>query len=122
MPDKEHAAEPVVDGKGRTQGGFSEVAQLLNELFPKRRRPISRQLVHKWWLYREDNQFPDAIDAVGTSHGGRGCSKFSYAEVIRWYERHRRYRDERRYTRDNTAAASATQPSRTGTEQDILAA
>lgn len=122
MADKEHAAEPVVDDKGRTQGGFSEVAQLLNELFPKRRRPISRQLVHKWWLYRHDNQFPGAIDTVGTSHDGRGCSKFSYTEVVHWYELHRRYRDERRYTHDSTTTVPATQLSRAGAGENTIAA
>lgn len=106
MTDTEHPADPVVDSKGRTQGGFTEVAQLLNELFPKRRRPISRQLVHKWWVYRYDNQFPEAIDAVGTSRGGRGCSKFSYTAVVSWYEVHRRCRDERRYTSSSTTVAA----------------
>lgn len=121
MSDKERPADSVVDGKGRTRGGFSEVAHLLNERFPRRRRPISRQLVHKWWLFRHDNRFPEAADTEGTSRGGRGSAKFHYAAVVEWYELHRQPRDERRYTTQGAPPAT-TRSATTESDRGMRAA
>lgn len=123
MVENHRPAEPVVDDKGKTYGGFAEVAQLLNKLFPKRERPISRQLVYKWWEYRVENQFPEATGVAGTSNGGRGCSKFSYAEVVAWYIDKRQYRDELRYIRSGASIIFPT-PGHSATDsgEDSLAA
>jgi hypothetical protein len=86
---KQHPTEPVVDDNGESQGGFAWIAGQLNALHPNRPRPISRQLVHKWWVHRAYNRFPEAIGKVGS---GKGRPIFSRGAVIKWYDR---YRDTR---------------------------
>lgn len=85
--DKEGPAEPVVGDKGTTRGGFAEVAKHLNREYPVRQRPISRQLVHKWWLYRHSNGFPEAIATSGSS-GGTGRPVFDVTAIIKWYAKY----------------------------------
>jgi len=106
---------PVVDDKESTHGGFSDIARVLNELFPNRRRPISRQLVHKWYMYREDNKFPEAASTTGSTNGGKGHPEFNYTVVVGWYERERLHRDERRYIRSRTAMAAVALPTQRAT-------
>jgi hypothetical protein len=91
MGDKECPAEPVVGDQDR-QGGFAKTAEHLNELFPNRRRPISRQLVHKWWLYRHLNGFPASKDTSGTVNGGKGRPIFDFDAVDTWYRQSISYR------------------------------
>lgn len=93
MDDKERPAEPDAgDNGGAQRGGFAKVAKHLNELHPERRRPISRQLVHKWWLSRRSNRFPEAVETTGSSNGGRGNHIFDFAAVAVWYAEYRRTR------------------------------
>lgn len=108
MSDKEHPAEPATGGDGTARGGFAKAAEHLNRLYPTRPRPISRQLVHKWWLYRHFNGFPEAVDATArTANGGKGRPVFDMASVTSWYVSYLRHR----------GAASSTQMQRiTGTE------
>jgi hypothetical protein len=89
MIDKECPAEPVVGDDGSARGGFAKAAEILNGLFPNRPRPISRQLVHKWWLYRHFNGFPAAIDISGS---GKGRPVFDLDAVAAWYVSYRRHR------------------------------
>lgn len=89
MFGKQHPAEPVVDDNGESQGGFAWIAGQLNDLYPNRPRPISRQLVHKWWVHREWNRFPEAVGMVGS---GRGRPVFSRRAVIKWYVHYRHTR------------------------------
>lgn len=86
-----HPAEPVVDGNGKTEGGFAELARQLNLRHPGRRRPISRQLVHKWWMFRHYNRFPEAIDSRGNTSGGKGRPVFDIDSVVTWYADYRKY-------------------------------
>lgn len=89
MSDKECPAEPVVGDEGTAQGGFARAAEHLNALYPVRRRPISRQLVHKWWLHRYFNGFPEAVALSGT---GKGRSVFDLKAIAEWYASYRRHR------------------------------
>lgn len=89
MVDKECPAEPVVGDKGKDRGGFAKAAEHLNDLFPVRRRPISRQLVHKWWLFRHSNGFPEAIEKTdGNGNGGKGRPVFDLDAITDWYVRY----------------------------------
>lgn len=121
MNDKECPAEPVVDDDGTGgRGGFTKVAERLNTLHPTRTRPISRQLVHKWWMYRHFNAFPDAVMSAGTANGGKGRPLFDIPAVEAWYASYRQHRLEctastRKRTQHVTAAESST-------EDDTLAA
>lgn len=92
MTDKECPTEPGAGDDGTARGGFAKVAEHLNELYPNRQRPISRQLVHKWWLYRHFNAFPAAVESKGTTRGGEGRPVFDKAEVARWYASYSRHR------------------------------
>ena len=86
MIDKERPAEPVVDDTDTPRtGGFAKVAEQLNKDYPVRRRPISRQLVHKWWICRHSNGFPEATAVRGSASGGRGRPVFDLDEVDAWY-------------------------------------
>lgn len=94
MSDKERPAEPGAgdDGTAR-RGGFAKAAERLNELYPVRRRPISRQLVHKWWLFRHSNGFPESVESTGSGNGGKGRPVFDLTAVETWYAK---YQDTRR--------------------------
>lgn len=93
MNDKECPAEPVVDDDGTpAQGGFQKVADHLNALYPTRTRPISRQLVHKWWMFRHFNAFPEARDSNGTANGGKGRPLFDIAAVEAWHASYLQHR------------------------------
>lgn len=106
----QHPTEPVVDDNGKSQGGFAWIAGQLNKDYPHRQRPISRQLVHKWWTRRSWNKFPEAIGTVGS---GKGHPVFSRNAVMEWYKR---YRDTR-----GAPEEEETTPRDTG-ESDALAA
>lgn len=86
--------EPTTDDKEKTQGGFAWVAEELNKKFPPapHQRPISRQLVHKWWTKRHDNGFPEAITIKGSTNGGRGHHVFRAKDVTAWYVLYRKTR------------------------------
>lgn len=94
MTDRQRPAEPAVDDKGRSQGGFAEIARQLNLRFPpaSRQRLISRQLVHKWWTKRHDNGFPEAVAVKGSTNGGRGHHVFHVQDVTDWYVIYRKTR------------------------------
>jgi hypothetical protein len=84
--DKECSAElGAGDHKTPRLGGFAKAAERLNREYPGRVRPISRQLVHKWWLFRHSNRFPEAVNATGT---GTGRPEFDLDEVETWYVRY----------------------------------
>lgn len=80
MTDTHRPAEPVEEGK-KKHVGFAAVAQRLNELYPDRKRPISRQLVYKWYTHRGYNRFPGPIGPAG----GNGRPEFDLAAVEKWY-------------------------------------
>lgn len=40
-------------------GGFADIARRLNALHPERNKPISRQLVERWYKCRKTNNFPE---------------------------------------------------------------
>lgn len=84
-----HPAEPVEDGS--TYGGFAEIARRLNALHPERPRPISRQLVHRWFECQGYNHFP-APQVVKTN--GKQKSAFDLDAVERWYVGRERERVE----------------------------
>lgn len=109
MNDKERPAEPVVGDEGTLQGGFAETARHLNLEFPSRRRPISRQLVYKWWTNRHMNRFPEAISTSGT---GRGRSLFDINAVIGWYTEYSKYRSSAFRAPATCAPAPSVEPTR----------
>ena len=117
--DKELPAEPVVGDEGTDQGGFAEVARHLNREYPERRRPISRQLVHKWWIYRKSNRFPEAIGSKGRGNGGQGRPYFDLNAVAEWYER---YTDTRQRSVSATPAQAQHTSRRTTGNGGSLAA
>ena len=86
----ENPAEPVVEDDG-SYGGFSAIARLLSEQQPGRERPYSRQLVHKWYINREWNNFPESRQV--RSKTGKVKTMFVLADVDSW---HRTYRATRR--------------------------
>lgn len=83
----EHPAEPVENGS--TYGGFAEIARRLNALHPERPKPISRQLVHRWFQCRESNGFP-ATKLVQVD--GKWGSLFNLQAVEDWHSRRERGR------------------------------
>lgn len=85
MNEEQRPAEPAGDDKEDSCAGFAGLARFLNEEFPERRRPISRQLVHKWFLYRHHNGFPGPVSMAG----GGGRPEFSKQDVHKWYIRFR---------------------------------
>lgn len=82
MNDTHRPTEPV--GEAKEPQGFAGIARHLNELHPDRRRPISRQLVYKWYICRRTNRFPEP---VATSGGGSGHSVWDLETVATWYEK-----------------------------------
>lgn len=94
MTDRQRPAEPATDDKGRSEGGFAWIAEELNKRFPPtpHQRPISRQLVHKWWIKRHDNGFPEAVATKGSTNGGRGHHVFDLRNAIDWYVMYRKTR------------------------------
>lgn len=86
-----HPAEPVVEDGSSTHGGFAEIARRLNALHPERSRPISRQLVHRWFECQGYNLFP-APQPVEIN--GKPRSLFDLASVERWYVKRERERVE----------------------------
>ena len=82
----DHLAEPAE--KGKTHGGYADIARRLNALHPERPRPISRQLVERWYQCRGSNQFPErhSVEVAG----GRALVLFDLQAVERWYVRERR--------------------------------
>lgn len=104
MIDKEGAAEPDAGTDGKDKGGFAKVAERLNTLYPKRQRPISRQLVHKWHFNRHFNSFPESVGTTGT---GEGRPVFDLKEVEDWYARYidTRKPSGQRPRRQNTTTA-----------------
>lgn len=119
MNDKECPAEPVVgdNGTGARRGGFAKIAERLNELHPSRQRPVSRQLVHKWWMYRHFNAFPAAIDSTGSpgTSGGKGRPIFDIAAVEAWHAHYIQ-------TRHRPTQAQHTAPAQASEDGDSLAA
>jgi hypothetical protein len=84
MNEDHGPAEPAGDDKEEQQPrGFAGLARWLNNEYPNRKRPISRQLVHKWFLYRHHNGFPAPVSPPGG--GGSGRPTFDVEEVDRWY-------------------------------------
>jgi hypothetical protein len=77
----ERPAEPV--DTGNTYGGFAEIARRLNALHPERAKPISRQLVAKWYACRETNGFPERMPMDEVD--GRVRVLFDLVAVERWH-------------------------------------
>lgn len=75
-----HPAEPVEDDS--THGGFAEIARRLNAFHPERSRPISRQLVHRWFECKGSNRFPEP---QLVEINGKPRSAYDLDEVQRWY-------------------------------------
>ncbi len=76
----EHPAEPV--DVGSTYGGFAAIAQRLNELYPERHKPFSRQLAAKWFRCRGTNGFPDRVHV---EINGKKKELFYLPDVERWH-------------------------------------
>lgn len=85
MNDTHRPAEPAGDDKEGSKG-FAGVARRLNDLYPRRRRPISRQLVYKWFQNRHYNRFPEPVSTAGT---GTGRPVFDLQAVEKWYASYR---------------------------------
>lgn len=83
-------AEPVVVDDDGSFGGFTDIARRLNARHPESIRPISRQLVHRWSINRDYNDFPELVH-VRTSNG-KIKQWFVLADVEEWYETYRRHR------------------------------
>lgn len=83
-------AEPVVVDDDGSFGGFTEIAKRLNAGHPESIRPVSRQLVHRWSMNRDYNDFPELVN-VRTSNG-KIKQWFVLADVEEWYETYRRHR------------------------------
>jgi hypothetical protein len=90
-------AEPVVVDDGISYGGFTEIARRLSARHPERTRPISRQLVHRWYSTREYNDFPDTVDVRVRS--GKIKAWFIIDEACEWYDGYRKYHQYPRYER-----------------------
>lgn len=84
-------AEPVVDDG--SYGGFTAIARELSNMHPERTRPFSRQLVHRWYLNREYNDFPEAQPVLAKS--GKIKLWFRLDAVYEWHQSYRRYRHPR---------------------------
>lgn len=117
MVDKERPTDPGAGDEGSARGGFAKVAEHLNARHPTRVRPISRQLVHKWWRNRHWNRFPEAIEAAGSGNGGRGRPVFDLNATVNWYADYLRTRGGAPVE----APAQQATPRETG-EGDTLAA
>jgi hypothetical protein len=84
----EHPAAPAE--LGNTYGGFADIARRLSALHPERERPISRQLVQRWYVCRGKNGFPDReLIEVGD---GKVKHLFNLAAVERWHSNDHRPR------------------------------
>lgn len=99
MNDDHRPTEPV--GKDKKPEGFAGIARHLNDIHPNRRRPISRQLVHKWYINRHYNRFPEPVDSSGS---GTGRSLFDPKAVEEWYASHARHHGDS-VPQQQTAAA-----------------
>lgn len=114
MNDDHRPTEPAGENTDSSERkGFAGIARLLNELHPDRRRPISRQLVHKWYLHRSYNRFPEPAAMAG---GGTGRPVFDITEVENWYISYRRYHGET--LPERTAAPISTTDSRSMTARE----
>lgn len=104
-------AEPVVGDEGSAgQGGFQKIADHLNMLYPTRPRPISRQLVHKWWMHRHFNAFPEAVNPPGSANGGKGRPLFDITAVETWHAHYiRTRRTQKPLTAQRAQRAAATE-------------
>jgi hypothetical protein len=91
MDEAHGPAEPVEEDSGKRTGGFAAVAERLNKIHRDRRRPISRQLVYKWYIHRSYNRFPEPTAVTGS---GAGRPVFDLATVEDWYVSYRGYRGE----------------------------
>lgn len=79
-----HPAAPAESES--TYGGFAEIARRLNALHPQRPVPFSRQLVARWYTFRETNEFPDPVSRE--MRGSRSFPLFDLPSVERWHRRH----------------------------------
>lgn len=105
MNEEQRPAEPAEDDKEDTCAGFAGLARYLNDEYPGRKRPISRQLVHKWYLYRHHNGFPGPISKSG--NGGRPV--FDKEDVDKWYVGFRRSHGDPQIKQRTTTPASGSQ-------------
>lgn len=87
----EHPAEPAEKGI-TTYGGFAEIARRLNALHPEREKPISRQLVQRWYLCRGSNGMPDR---KSVEVEGKEKVLFNIYDVERWHTRRELLRREK---------------------------
>jgi hypothetical protein len=77
-----HPAAPAEEES--TYGGFAEIARQINARHPERGRPISRQLVERWYKCRGANEFPERRNV---EVGGKTKPLFNLDEVMRWHAR-----------------------------------
>lgn len=76
-------AEPVVSGSS-THGGFADIARRLNALHPEREKPISRQLVERWYKCRDTNRMPERCPV---QVDGKEKVLFNLQAVEQWHTR-----------------------------------
>lgn len=89
----ESPAEPVVDDDG-SYGGYADIARVLSAQQPDRERPFSRQLVHRWYLRRGYNGFPESQQV--RTKTGKVRTMFSMEAVEAWHRSYRAHHRERR--------------------------
>lgn len=81
----EHPAAPAETGS--PHGGFAEIARQINARHPERGKPISRQLVERWYKCRggeRGNGFPERQNV---EVDGKFKPLFDIEEVLRWHSR-----------------------------------
>lgn len=73
-------SESRVDEQLPEFGGYTEVARVLTARGP---RAVTRQGVRAWWMKREANGFPEAVQ-----YTREGWKLFRIAEIMAWYEQY----------------------------------
>ena len=89
----DHPAAPAENGS--PHGGFAEIARQINARHPERGKPISRQLVERWYKCRDSNEFPERRYV---EVGGKMKPVFDLDEVLRWHARWMRDRQPEDHT------------------------
>lgn len=113
MNEDHDPAEPAGDDKEEPRG-FAGVAKWLNKHYPNRKRPISRQLVHKWYLYRHHNGFPGSVTTMGRS-------AFDLEDVEKWYVKFRSSHGDPGIQRQTPREATENRPAQNEGENPLAA-
>ncbi len=94
MTDSKHGHPAELAEEGNTiYGGFADIARRLNQLHPERGKPISRQLVQRWYKCRASNGMPARKDVEVKA--GKTKPLFDVQAVERWHTGQLRDRENR---------------------------